>query len=104
MDREIFENWFHKHFVPEVRAFLEERRLPKKAVLLLDNASSHPGDSLLTSNDSLNIVKSLLPNVTTIIQPMDQGVIASMKQCCQTDLLRTLADEDDSTIALWKKK
>jgi hypothetical protein len=42
MDREIFENWFHKHFVPEVWAFLKERGLPQNAVLLLDNAPSRP--------------------------------------------------------------
>jgi hypothetical protein len=34
---------------------------------------------------------------------MDQGVIAFMKQCYQSDLLRTLANEDDNIIALWKK-
>jgi hypothetical protein len=31
---------------------------------------------------------------------MDQGVIASMKQCYWADLLRTLADEDNNKIAL----
>jgi hypothetical protein len=38
---------------------------------------------------------------------MDQGVIASMKQCYWANLLRTLANEDDSIIILWgeeKKK
>jgi hypothetical protein len=25
MDREIFENWFHNHFVPGVWTFLKER-------------------------------------------------------------------------------
>lgn len=31
----MFENWFHKHFDPEVQAILKERGLPQKAVLLL---------------------------------------------------------------------
>jgi hypothetical protein len=56
MDRESFENWFHKHFVLEVWAFLEERELQQKAALLLDNAFSHPTESVLTSDDDL-IVK-----------------------------------------------
>jgi hypothetical protein len=34
---------------------------------------------------------------------MDQGVIASMKRHYWTNLLRTLADEDHSIIALWEK-
>jgi hypothetical protein len=38
MDRKISQNWFHVQFVPEVQAFLKERGLPQKAVLLLDNA------------------------------------------------------------------
>jgi hypothetical protein len=34
---------------------------------------------------------------------MDQGVIATMKQHYQADLLRTLANEDDNMTASWKK-
>jgi hypothetical protein len=45
MDREIFENWFHKYFVPEGWAFLKERGLPQKAVFLLDSASSPSRES-----------------------------------------------------------
>jgi hypothetical protein len=57
MDREIFENWYQKHFVPEVWAFLKERGLPQKAVLLLDSAPSHPRESLLTFANGLIVVK-----------------------------------------------
>jgi hypothetical protein len=38
MNRKISQNWLHMQFVPEVQAFLKERGLPQKAVLLLDNA------------------------------------------------------------------
>jgi hypothetical protein len=38
MDREIFENWFHNYFVPEVWVFLKGKGLPLKAMLLLDSA------------------------------------------------------------------
>jgi hypothetical protein len=82
MDREVFENWFHKHFLPEVRAFLKERRLPQKAVLLIDNAPSHPKESVLTSDDGIILVKFLPPappNATAIIQPMDQEATVFMK-------------------------
>jgi hypothetical protein len=34
---------------------------------------------------------------------MDQGVIASMKQRYEADLLRTVTDENSNIIALWKK-
>jgi hypothetical protein len=76
MDREISEIWFYRHFVPDVQAFLKERGLPQKAVLLLVNAPSHPRESILTSDDDLIIIKFCPPSVTANVQPMDQGVIA----------------------------
>ena len=39
---EIFRDWFHATFVPQVRASLEARDLPPKAVLILDNSPYHP--------------------------------------------------------------
>jgi len=70
MNREIFENWFRTKFIPEVRQFLGNKGLPPKAVLLVDNAPSHPAD--LKSDDGLIVVKFLPPNVTSLIQPMDK--------------------------------
>jgi hypothetical protein len=32
MNRESFENWLQKHFVPEVRAFLKERIITESSV------------------------------------------------------------------------
>jgi hypothetical protein len=64
MGREIFYNWFHKHCIPEVWAFL--KGLPQKAVLLLDNVPSHPRDSVLTSDDGLIIVK-FCPSISQLL-------------------------------------
>jgi hypothetical protein len=55
------------------------RVLPQKAVLLLDNALSHPRHSILTSDDGFSVVKFLPQNVAAFIQPMDQGVTVFMK-------------------------
>ena len=73
MDMDIFEDWFKKKWVPEVQAFLKNKGLPQKAVLLLDNAPSHPNESVLKTNDGLIVTKILPPNVTSFIQPMDHG-------------------------------
>ncbi|GBM46052.1 Jerky -like [Araneus ventricosus] len=80
MTRDIFLRWFHEHFVPEVRKHLQAKGLTQKAVLLLDIAPPHPDESLLASEDRLITSKFLPPNVTTAIQPMDQGVISAMKR------------------------
>jgi hypothetical protein len=51
MTSSIFENWFHYSFVPEVRKFLRKKKLEQKAMLLLDNAPSHPPSPNLISDD-----------------------------------------------------
>jgi hypothetical protein len=59
-------------------------------VLLVDDAPSHPRESVLTSDDSLTIVKLSSLSVTAIMQPMDKGMIASMKGHYWADLLELL--------------
>lgn len=71
MNKDIFSGWFNKKFCPQVKDFLKLKRLPERAALLLDNAPSHPNESLLKSNDGKIFVKYLPPNVTALIQPMD---------------------------------
>ena len=51
MNKDIFTDWFFNHFVPEVRRYLESKSLDLKALLLLDNAPSHPSSSVLTTSD-----------------------------------------------------
>lgn len=42
MTRAIFDDWLNNVFAPTVAAHLKKKRLPKRALLLLDNCSSHP--------------------------------------------------------------
>ncbi|XP_056636254.1 jerky protein homolog-like [Diorhabda sublineata] len=56
MNQAIFKEWFFQDFVPSVKKFQEENGLPKKAVLLLDNAPSHPSESTLKTEDGLIFV------------------------------------------------
>uniref|UniRef100_K7F827 HTH CENPB-type domain-containing protein n=1 Tax=Pelodiscus sinensis TaxID=13735 RepID=K7F827_PELSI len=75
MTSEIFKDWFFNHFVLAVQENFRKEGLPEdsKAVLLLDNCRAHPPASELVSG---NIFATYLPpNVTSLIQPMDQGVI-----------------------------
>ena len=62
----IFSEWFHKHFVPAVTKYVKERGLTIKALLLLDNAPSHPDLSSLVSQDG-NIKALFLPPNTTAL-------------------------------------
>ncbi|GJQ69837.1 hypothetical protein Trydic_g22386 [Trypoxylus dichotomus] len=73
MERALY-RWFPKlgeQNVP-VRKFQQDNNLPNKALLLLDNAPSHPPEEELKSDDGLFYMP---PNVTPFIQPLDQNVI-----------------------------
>jgi hypothetical protein len=48
----FFCDWFRKKIIPSVRQHLKLLDLPQKAVLLLDNASSHPNEDILKSEDA----------------------------------------------------
>lgn len=103
MDQSIFKQWFDKVFVVEVRKHLKAKNLPEKAVLLIDNAPSHPSTSVLKSTDGKFFAMFLPPNVTALIQPMDQGVIASMKRQYRTKLLMTKIEEGCDLKQFWKE-
>ena len=42
MTQQLFKEWFHSEFAPAVTKNLRAKKLPVKALLLLDNAPSHP--------------------------------------------------------------
>ncbi|XP_066246446.1 jerky protein homolog-like [Euwallacea similis] len=92
MTSTIFENWFHRTFVPEVRRYLKQVGLPAKAILLLDNAPSHPPAENLRSNNGNIFAFYMPPNVTPLIQPMDQNVIRITKLHYRSSLLSSIAD------------
>ena len=64
--------------------------IEQKAVLLLDNCSAHPCEDELVSDDKKIIAKFLPPSVTSLIQPMDQGVLESIKRRYKRKLLEEL--------------
>ena len=73
----LFLAWFHGCFVPEVRKYLARKGMEFKVLLILDNAPGHPPVSQF-DEEGVEVV-FLPPNTTSLIQPMDQGVIRSFK-------------------------
>ena len=94
MDSSIFSDWFKLKFVPQCRKALKDRGLPDSAVLLLDNAPSHPDVDLLQSDEGKMFCVYLPPNTTSLIQPMDQGILQNIKRCYKRDLLLRLLDDE----------
>ena len=70
--------------MPAVRIYQEEvlKISPDevRAILILDNAPAYPSEDILSSEDGKIKVLFMPPNTTSILQPMDQGVISAMKR------------------------
>ena len=79
MNSEIFEEWVRKLD----RQF---RADDGKIALIIDNCPAHPSISNLTNAQ----VVFLPPNTTSILQPMDQGVIRRLKAYYQGRVVRLL--------------
>ena len=90
MDSSIFKNWFKTKFVPRVKHYLSTKGLPAKALLLMDNAPSHPSTEELCSRDGLIKTMFLPANTTSLIQPMDQGVLYILKRRYKRNLLEKM--------------
>lgn len=101
MDRALFQDWFHNQLVPKVNAFNKENRLPNCAILLIDNAPPHPEEIHLAAGDITAVF--LPPNTTSIVQPMDQGVLQAIKQNYRKMLLRILVEESDEQLTILQK-
>ena len=96
----LFLDWFHEAFVPYVCQELIKLGLEPRAVLTLDNCSAHPHSDLLVSTCGKITAIYLPPNVTSLIQPMDQGVMEALKLRYKKKLLRKLLIEDDRGISV----
>lgn len=84
---------------------MAHRNLPQKAILLLDNAPSHPPADQLISEDGSIFVIYMPPNVTPLIQPMDQNIIRITKLNYRTCLLNSIlaSTTNENVISAIKK-
>ena len=67
------------------------------------DCSAHPCEETLVSDDGKIYAKFLPANVTSLIQPMDQGVLESMKRIYRKAILKKLLEVEDDLIPLLKK-
>ncbi|KAJ7341616.1 hypothetical protein JRQ81_005935 [Phrynocephalus forsythii] len=79
----LFVEWVNQVFGPIVKQYLQEKNLPLKAVLLVDNEPPHlPGLEDLVEEFSF----ILPPNTNTLIQPMDQQLTANFRKLYTREL------------------
>lgn len=77
MTAALFKDWLENCAVPDLKLYCSKQNIEFKVLLLLDNAPGHP---IYSDEFSENIkVVFMPPNTTSVIQPMDQGVISNFK-------------------------
>ena len=93
MGSNIFVEWFENIFIPKVKEHQLEIGHREKTFLLVDNARSHSTCDIVdifNQKDEFIKVMFLPPNVTSLIQLLDQGVIDCFKRLYRKDLLKKL--------------
>ena len=95
----VFTTWFNDCFVLEVEKHMTEIGLPFKVLLIVDNAPGHP----CLKNPNIKVV--FLPlNTTSLIQLLDQGIIATFKKHFVKLTFRCILENDAITLTeVWKK-
>ncbi|XP_053235637.1 uncharacterized protein LOC128409319 isoform X1 [Podarcis raffonei] len=102
--RQFFIEWVHEVFGPSVKKYLQDKNLPLKCLLVMDNAPGHP-PGLAEEFGFIN-VKFLPPNTIPLIQPMNQQVISNFKKLYTKALFQmcseVTSDTDLTLREFWK--
>ena len=84
MEKENYESWFEKMFLPAVKHLTESGPV----VLFFDGHHSHISINLIELSRSRNVHLVLLPsNTTHVLQPLDVGVYGPIKQAWKSSIL-----------------
>ncbi|XP_020293552.1 jerky protein homolog-like [Pseudomyrmex gracilis] len=89
IDEEIFNNWYINHFQPTVRQRQLQDNSMGKVLLLVDNFKGHNVRD--GENDHFELM-FLPPNKTSILQPMNQGLITKCKTSFRYNLLQKVVE------------
>lgn len=93
------------HFILSAKQYCKYKGITFKILLILDNAPGHP-QNLDDYDPDVTVV--YLPPITSLLQPMDQGIIAICKRYYLRRILRQVVaamDMDNAVTlrAFWKE-
>lgn len=103
----LFEDWFKNCFCPEVTQYFKSKNITRKALLLVGNAQTH---AINLQNFDEDVKVMFLPsNTTSLIQPLNQGIISTFKLYYIRLTLKQMLDftqrctgDNNSIRAFWK--
>ncbi|XP_052130730.1 jerky protein homolog-like [Frankliniella occidentalis] len=102
---EIYTDWIRNYFIPLVEQRQKTEGRSGEILLLVDNCAAH---KLVGEEADIAAIKEkvkiwfLPPNTTSLIQPMDQGIIIKLKRCFQKRFLRKVLECDEGLTAFYK--
>lgn len=85
VDRTVYRFWWSNVFLPEVRRFTSD-----PVALLMDNCAGHDPNCIDPTGQV--DVYFFPPNVTSVYQPLDQGIIASVKAVYKREMVGRLVE------------
>ncbi|GBN18305.1 hypothetical protein AVEN_152004-1 [Araneus ventricosus] len=90
MTQHLMNEWFENHFVPEARRHLSGNDFPAdaKILLILDNCTAHLSPEILVK-DNVSVL-FFPPNCTSLIQPMDMGILRALKCQYKSEFLKEM--------------
>ena len=90
--------------MPDLKKKFAQLGKELKALLLLNSCSAYAGEGELMSNDGQIATKFLPPNVTSLIQPMELGVLECLKRIYRKSVLKKLVSQtEDDMLALLRQ-
>ena len=105
MTKDLFKDWFFSNFIPAVKENMQQlgKASHSKCVLVIDNCSAHGNEKDLVSECGNIFACFFPPNVTSIIQPMDQGVIQNFKTLYKHDFMLKMVNSNLGPIEFQKQ-
>ncbi|XP_051787129.1 tigger transposable element-derived protein 1-like [Erpetoichthys calabaricus] len=88
--RHTFREYFVDHVIPELREYCLQENMAFKILLVLNNSPAHDVDFEALCPE-IQVV-FFPPGMTSVLQPMDQGVIAGFKANYHKEILKGLID------------
>ena len=95
----MFCEYFISQFVPELKEYCEKENLSFIILILLDNAPDHP----TSIQDQTWRLCFFHPTTTSLIEPMDQGVVDTFKACYLPITFINLVESTDNNQMIVKE-
>lgn len=100
MSAELFRTWHFSKFIPNVQKYQQETERKGNVLLLLGNAPPHSVIELNILRNELFDIMFFPPNVTSLMQPMDQAVIEKFKGLYRKNLLKKMVLGDTQNLSV----